>query len=91
MFVWLMLILKIPIAALFYLVYWATRPPEPVDDPTSSDDWKRPRVGPDHPRPRKPRSPRRGPHAEPAPPAPARVRVLRGRTLRKPPQRSTGQ
>ena len=82
MFVWLMLVLKIPIAALFPIVWWASRPPEPVEDP-ASEEWKRPRVGPDHPRPRKPRPPRRGPHAEPAPRAPARVRALRGRTIRR--------
>ena len=88
MFVWLMFALKIPILALLTLVWWASRPPEPVEDP-ASDEWKRPRIGPDHPRPRKPRPPRRGPHAEPAPRPPARVRALRGRTLRKPSRHSS--
>lgn len=85
MFLWLMVALKIPIGALFYIVWWATRAPEP--DGEASTDWKGPRVDPDHPRPRKPRPPRRGPHAEPLPPSPRRVRALKGRTLRKPSHR----
>jgi hypothetical protein len=87
MFIWLMLALKIPIAALFYIVWWATRAPDPAGD-AASEDWKRPPVRPDHPRPHRPRPPRRGPHAEPAPRPPARVRALRGRTLRKPSHRA---
>ncbi|MEA2458778.1 MAG: hypothetical protein QOC95_1750 [Thermoleophilaceae bacterium] len=85
MFLWLMVALKIPIGALFYIVWWATRAPEAADDGVT--DWKGPRVDPDHPRPRKPRPPRRGPHAEPLPPPPRRVRALKGRTLRKPSHR----
>jgi hypothetical protein len=81
MFLWLMVALKVPICALLYLVWWATRAPEDAD--AGAEDWKRPPVGPDHPRPRKPRPPRRGPHAEPAPRSPARVRALRGRTIGK--------
>ena len=69
------------ICALLYLVWWATRPPEPAD--AGSEDWKKPRVGPDHPRPRKPGPSRRGPHGDPLPRPPARVRLIRGRTLRK--------
>jgi hypothetical protein len=80
MFLWLMVALKVPIAALLYLVWWATRAPEEAG---SAEEWKKPRVEPDHPRPRKPRPPRRGPHAEPPPRTPNRVRALRGRTLRK--------
>ena len=81
MFVWLMVALKVPICALLYIVWWASRAPE--DAAEGAGDWKAPRVDPDHPRPRKPTPPRRGPHAEPAPRAPGRVRALRGRTLRK--------
>src|ERR1700759_932273 len=58
MFVWMMVALKVPICALLYLVWWATRAPEEAD--SGAEDWKSPRVGPDHPRPRKPRPPRRG-------------------------------
>jgi hypothetical protein len=81
MFLWLMVALKVPICALLYLVWWATRAPEAADD--GAADWRKPRVPPDHPRPRKPRPPRRGPHADPLPRPPDRVRALRGRTLRK--------
>src|SRR3954465_8931821 len=92
MFLWLMVALKVPICALLYLVWWATREPEAADD--GATDWKKPRVPPDHPRPRKPGPTRRGPHGDPAPPRagphgaplprpPARVRAIRGRTLRK--------
>jgi hypothetical protein len=84
MFVWLMLALKVPICALLYIVWWASRSPEEAD---SAGDWTPRRHGPDHPRPQKPRPPRRGPHAEPPPRAPSRMRVLRGRTLRKPTHR----
>jgi hypothetical protein len=77
MFIWIMVILKIPLFMLLYLVYWAVKSsgneaPEPVRDP---------RVGhrPDRPPPRRPRPPRRGgPHAAPRPSAPGRVRA-RGR------------
>jgi hypothetical protein len=85
MFLWLMVALKVPICALLYLVWWASRAPEAADDGAASD-WT-PFHPPDHPRPRKPRPPRRGPHADPPPPAPSRVRVARGRTLRKPTHR----
>jgi len=69
-FFWLMVVLKIPIIALLYIVWWAVRQaPEPVDP---GDGWWRhgggPRITP-------PRPPRRGPHGDPAPPAPDRVRV----------------
>jgi hypothetical protein len=80
MFLWLMVALKVPICALLYLVWWASRPPAPADE--ASEDWKKPRE-PDHPRPRKPGPTRRGPHGDPLPRPPARVRLLRGRTLRK--------
>jgi hypothetical protein len=81
MFLWLMVALKVPICALLYLVWWATREPEAADD--GAADWKKPRVPPDHPRPRRPGPKRRGPHGDPLPRPPARVRALRGRTLRK--------
>ena len=81
MFLWLMVFLKVPICALLYIVWWASRSPEEVDDGAS--DWKMPRVGPDHPRPRRPGPTRRGPHGAPLPRSPARVRAARGRALRK--------
>jgi hypothetical protein len=85
MFVWMMVALKVPICALLYIVWWSTRAPEAADDP-ASPDWT-PYRGPDHPWPRKPGPPRRGPHAGTPPRPPSRVRVLRGRTLRKPAHR----
>jgi hypothetical protein len=73
MFVWLMLILKIPIAALLYLVWWASKTPETQGE---SPEPARLRPGPIHPRsPRWPSPPRRGPHAEKPPRAPQRVRA----------------
>jgi hypothetical protein len=85
MFLWLMVALKVPICALLYIVWWSTRAPEEADDGVSSD-WS-PYRPPDHPRPHRPPPPRRGPHAAPPPRPPSRVRVLRGRTLRKPTHR----
>ena len=69
---WLAVILKIPIAALLFLVWYAVRQP-PVPE-TEQDDSGGSRRGP-HPRHRPPHPPRRGPHAEPPPAAPERVRV----------------
>ena len=74
-FIWLMVLLKIPIVGLFLIVRWAVgQTPESASEgdggigrPTRPRD-------PRHPRARLPRTPRRGPHAEPAPLSPARVR-----------------
>jgi hypothetical protein len=70
-FVWLMVALKVPIAALFYIVHWAVKEPE-ADALPGADDGG---VKPPH-RPRLPRGPRRrGPHGAPgAMPSPPRVR-----------------
>jgi hypothetical protein len=71
-FIYMMFVLKIPIVALLWIVWWAihqTAEPE-VGDP---DDG-----GTKHsPQPRRPRphSPRRGPHGDGPPAAPARVRA----------------
>ncbi|MBA3301005.1 MAG: hypothetical protein H0T15_03975 [Thermoleophilaceae bacterium] len=78
--IWLALVLKIPIVALFYLVWWASRPPETEEVPEEPRGGGSDRHWP--PRPKHPNTPRRGPHAEPAPPAPARVRA-NGRALRE--------
>jgi hypothetical protein len=77
-FFWLAVVLKIPIFALLYIVWWAIREtdpePEPADDGGGSDRHGHgPRIRPPHP-------PRRGPHAEPAPRSPQRVRA-KGRKL----------
>ena len=76
-FLWLMLALKLPIAALIYLVWWAIKQ-EPEDETSSDDDGGIKRHRP-HPRQPFPRRPRRGPHGDPAPAPPARVRTVRAR------------
>ncbi|HLH14981.1 MAG TPA: hypothetical protein VKV16_09345 [Solirubrobacteraceae bacterium] len=75
-FIWLMVLLKLPIVALFAIVRWAVGQ-EPEVEP-GQDGGIGPRTGPQHPhRPRSrwPRPPRRGPHRGPAPAVPARVRA----------------
>jgi hypothetical protein len=71
-FVWLMLVLKIPIAMLLYIVWWAIKQSDEEPAPDSGDGGSR---TPPHPRDQFPRTPRRGPHGEPQPQAPARVRT----------------
>jgi len=79
-FIWLMVILKIPIVALFLIVRWAVR--EAPDEAMGQDGGIGPRTGPTHPlhprhpRARLPRTPRRGPHGGAQPAAPARVRTV---------------
>jgi len=78
-YVWMMVVLKIPIAALLYLVWWASKSPEPIDPEPARIPIDR---EPFHPRfPRRPRPPRRGPHADPMPAPPQRVRTVRGRQI----------
>jgi hypothetical protein len=74
-FVWLMVILKIPLFGLLFLVWWAIRQ-QPEEAPAGEDDGGaklRPRP---HPHPRRPRHPRRDPHGALPPPAPPRVRSV---------------
>jgi hypothetical protein len=74
-FVWLMLVLKIPIAMLLYLVWWAIHQDGDPEDPVGGEGGTK--VRPPHRgggrRGRFPR--RRGPHGDPVPPAPERVRT----------------
>ena len=70
---WLILVMKIPIAALLYIVWWAIREP-PVPEADAGEGGGGTRRDP-HPRIRPPRPPRRGPHADPAPAGPDRVRI----------------
>ena len=75
-FIWLMVILKIPIVALFLIVRWAVGQTPEAAPGQDGGIGPRPRpVHPHHPRTRLPRRPRRGPHGEPSPPSPARVRA----------------
>jgi hypothetical protein len=79
-FIWMFVVLKIPIAAALWLIWWSVKEPEPVVD--EGDDGGSRRSDPHH-GPKLPRSPRRGPHAGVPLPAPTRVRFrARGRVLR---------
>ncbi|GAC1436740.1 MAG: hypothetical protein NVSMB51_08830 [Solirubrobacteraceae bacterium] len=82
-FVYLMLFLKLPIAGLLLLVWWAIHQndedPAPAGDGDGGSKLPRP---PQHPRPPLPRRPRRGPHGAPAPAAPARTRTVIARARR---------
>jgi hypothetical protein len=71
-----MLALKLPLAALIYIVWWAIK--QEPDESSSDDDGGTKRHRP-HPRQPFPRRPRRGPHGDPAPQPPARVRTVRAR------------
>jgi hypothetical protein len=79
-FVYLMLVLKLPILALLWIVWWAVRStPDEEEQPSDGDGGiRRPR----HPRRPLPRHPRRGPHGAPPPPAPARTRTVVARARR---------
>lgn len=72
-FIWIMLVLKIPLVMLLYTVWWAIKQtPDPVDDGSGeggSGDREPPQPKP----PRWPR--RRGPHGEPTLPSPPRTRT----------------
>jgi hypothetical protein len=85
-FVWLMVILKIPIAMLLYLVWWAVRqvPDDAAADPRDDEGGEPP---PHRPRPHRPRPARRGPHGALTPHAPQRVRVHGRRPPRRAPSR----
>ena len=77
-FLWIMLALKLPLAALIYIVWWAIKQ-EPEDESSSDDDGGINRRRRPHPRQPFPRRPRRGPHGDPAAHPPARVRTVRAR------------
>ena len=80
MFLYLMVVLKIPIALLLYLVWWAVHQvPDTEPEAQGGDGGSRRRL---HPRGPLPRSPRRGPHAGVAPAPPARTRMAVTRTRR---------
>jgi len=80
-FVWIMVILKIPLVALLLLVWWAIRSTPESDDQSEGGDGGI-KYSP-HPRRPFPRRPRRGPHGDPPLPAPPRTRhvVARARRL----------
>lgn len=79
-FIWLLVLLKIPIVALFAIVRWAIGQTPETD--TGQDGGIGPRplpLHPHHPRSRLPRLPRRGPHAGRLPSSPPRVRTIAAR------------
>ncbi|HMJ03753.1 MAG TPA: hypothetical protein VK506_12480 [Conexibacter sp.] len=79
-FVFLMFVLKIPLIALIWLVWWAIRQVPEEDGEHQGEGGGNERVAP--PQRPFPRHPRRGPHGDPEPTAPPRVRttVARSRT-----------
>jgi hypothetical protein len=73
-FLWIMVALKLPLAALLWLVWWAIKA-QPEPEGSSDDDdggIRRPNEHP--PLPQGPR--RRGPHGDPVVPAPPRTRTV---------------
>jgi hypothetical protein len=79
-YLWMMVVLKIPIVALLYLVWWASKSPEAAEPEPARVPREREPLHP-HAHPRRPRPPRRGPHADPLPTPPPRVRSVRGRRI----------
>ena len=69
-FVWMFLVLKIPVLAALLLIWYAIQDPAPAESEPGSGGG-----GSHHPRLRPPHGPRRGPHSEVAPPSPPRVRT----------------
>jgi hypothetical protein len=75
-----MVILKIPIGALFMIVRWAVRQTPETEPGGEGGIGPSPRpLRPHHPRSRPPRTPRRGPHGDPASASPKRVRISASR------------
>jgi hypothetical protein len=82
-FVYLMLILKIPIAMLLGIVWWAIRStPETQSEPESTEGGGGSKTRHRHPRKPLPHHPRRGPHGDPLPLPPPRVRTVVARARR---------
>jgi hypothetical protein len=72
-FLYLMLFLKLPIAGLLWLVWWAIH--QDNEEPAGEDDGGS-KLRPHHPRRPFPSTPRRGPHGTPSPASPPRVRTM---------------
>jgi hypothetical protein len=72
-FIYLMVVLKLPIIGLGYIVWRAVQAgPAELQEQQIDDGGG----GFDHPRPHRPRPPRRGPHGDPLPLPPERVRAV---------------
>jgi hypothetical protein len=66
---YLFVVLKLPILAMCWLIWWAVRQEPDYADEGDGGSRVRP-----HPPAPLPRAPRRGPHGDAAPPSPPRVR-----------------
>ena len=82
MFIFMGLILKLPVTAACLLIWYAVRAePDPVEGEEATDDGREDGRFRRNPRPKRPRGPRRGPHAPDALPIPCAgedgVRVTR--------------
>ena len=73
-FLWVMVALKLPLAALLWLVWWAIHA-EPEPEGSSEDDDGGIR-GPHERQPEPPGPRRRGPHGDPVVPSPPRTRTV---------------
>jgi hypothetical protein len=81
-FVYLMLVLKLPIIGLLWIVWWAVhQKPEDADDSSGGDDGGS-KLREHHPRRPFPHRPRRGPHGDPPLPSPPRTRTVVARARR---------
>lgn len=78
--IWMFVVLKLPILAALWLIWYAVQEPKPAGD--DSDERGGGSDRDPGPRPHRPRPPRRGPHATPPPQAPRRVRTRTGRGVR---------
>jgi hypothetical protein len=81
-FIYLMFVLKIPIAALLGIVWWAIRSTPDQTEPVAADDGGGSKTRPRHPRRPLPHHPRRGPHGDPLPLPPPRSRPVVARAKR---------
>ena len=81
-FLWMMVVLKIPVAMLLWLCWYAVKDaPEPAGEEAPADGGG----GTKHPpRPHRPRPPRRGDHADLPLPPPSRTRVAARGTVPRP-------
>jgi hypothetical protein len=72
---YLFVFLKLPLCALFYIVWWAIH--QTGDEQPEGEGGARRELRPHpHGHPKLPRSPRRGPHGDPLPLPPPRVRPV---------------
>jgi hypothetical protein len=84
-FIWLMLLLKIPIGGMLWIVWWAIHKTDEEPAVESDEDGGSKLRRCPHPRSPRPHSPlaaRRGPHPGPAPSAPQRTRSVIARARR---------